>query len=174
MSDRDAAFASERDQAVAQSDAAVAALHRTFLATPYRPTSLSTAARAIVRLVDELNWLNAIVVAAVAPSERAPADHAACAVEVAAAAVLERGADLLTLMGGDCTELHAALAELSGALGQTGGRRDGVPAGRASRWRPPAGRPLAQASASSSPRSTPAFARRSWASRSRGSPRTSI
>jgi uncharacterized membrane protein YccC len=118
MSDRDAVFASERDQAVAQSDAAVAALHRTFLATPYRPTNLSTAARATVRLVDELNWLNAIVVAAVAPSERAPADHAACAVEVAAAAVLERGADLLTLMGGDCTELHAALAELSGALGR--------------------------------------------------------
>ena len=117
MSDRDAVFASERDQAVAQSDAAVAALHRTFLATPYRPTNLSTAARATVRLVDELNWLNAIVVAAVAPSERAPADHAACAVEVAAAAVLERGADLLTLMGGDCTELHAALAELSGAGG---------------------------------------------------------
>jgi hypothetical protein len=54
----------------------------------------------------------------VAPSERAPADHAACAVEVAAAAVLERGADLLALMGGDCTELHAALAELSGALGR--------------------------------------------------------
>jgi uncharacterized membrane protein YccC len=68
--------------------------------------------------LDELNWLNAIVVAAVAPSERAPADHAACAVEVAAAAVLERGADLLTLMGGDCTKLHAALAELSGALGR--------------------------------------------------------
>jgi uncharacterized membrane protein YccC len=118
MSDRDAVLASGRDHAVAQADAAVAALHRTFLATPYRPTNLSTAARATVRLVDELNWLNAIVVASVAPSERAPADHAACAVEVAAAAVLERGAELLALMGGDSAELHAALAQLTGALGR--------------------------------------------------------
>jgi uncharacterized membrane protein YccC len=118
MSDRGAVFASERDHAVAQADAAVAALHRTFLATPYRPTNLSTAARATVRLVDELNWLNAIVVASVAPSERAPADHAACAVEAAAAAVLERGAELLELMGGDSAELDAALAELAGALGR--------------------------------------------------------
>ena len=30
-----------------------------FFATPYRPTGLSTAARALVRLVDELGWLNA-------------------------------------------------------------------------------------------------------------------
>ena len=30
----------------------------TFFATPYRPTGLSTAARALVRLVDELRWLN--------------------------------------------------------------------------------------------------------------------
>ncbi len=71
-----------------------------------------------MRLVDELNWLNAIVVASVAPSERAPAGHAACAVELASAAVLERGAELLALMGGDCAELHAALAELTGALGR--------------------------------------------------------
>jgi hypothetical protein len=118
MSDRDAAFARERDHAVAQADAAVAALHRTFLATPYRPTNLSTAARTTVRLVDELNWLNAIVVTSVAPSERAPADHAACAVEAAAAAVLERGAELLELMGGEGAELDAALAELAGALGR--------------------------------------------------------
>jgi uncharacterized membrane protein YccC len=118
MSNRDAAFASDRDHAVAQADTAVATLHRTFLATPYRPTNLSTAARATVRLVDELNWLNAIVVASATPSEHAPADRAACAVEVAAAAVLERGAELLALTGGDCTELHVALAQLTGALRQ--------------------------------------------------------
>ena len=49
------------EQAIAEADAAVAALHRGFLATPYRPTGLSTPARTVVRLVDELNWLNAIV-----------------------------------------------------------------------------------------------------------------
>ena len=52
----------EHDDAVAAADEAVAALHATFFATPYRPTGLSTAARAVVRLVDELRWLNAIVV----------------------------------------------------------------------------------------------------------------
>ncbi len=116
LSGADAAFARDRDHAIAQADAAVASLHRTFLATPYRPTSLSTAARATVRLVDELNWLGAIVVDSVPPTEGSPADHAACAVEVAAAAVLQRGSELLEAMGGDCQDLHAALKELSDAL----------------------------------------------------------
>jgi uncharacterized membrane protein YccC len=116
LSGGDTAFASDRDHAVAQADAAVAALHRTFLATPYRPTSLSTAARATVRLVDELNWLGAIVADSVPSHEGAAADHAACAVEVAAAAVLQRGSELLETMGGDCQDLHAALEELNGAL----------------------------------------------------------
>jgi hypothetical protein len=52
----------DRDHAAAQSDQAVEALRRAFLATPYRPTGLSTPARTTVRLVDELIWLNSIVV----------------------------------------------------------------------------------------------------------------
>jgi uncharacterized membrane protein YccC len=115
LSEQDDAFALDRDHAVAQANEAVAAMHRSFLATPYRPTSLSTSARTIVRLVDELNWLNAIVVQSARPVEGAPVDHAACAVKVAAAAVLERGAELLDLTGGDCSDLHAALAELTSA-----------------------------------------------------------
>jgi uncharacterized membrane protein YccC len=117
MSGRDETFLSDRDHAVAQAEEAVAALHRGFLATPYRPTSLSTSARAVVRLVDELSWLNAIVVQSVDPAQ-APPDHAACAVKVAAAAVLERGAELLELTGGDCSELHTALSVLADALGK--------------------------------------------------------
>ena len=107
--------APERDQAVAQANDAVTALHRGFLATPYRPMSLSTAARTIVRLVDELGWLNAIVVESAQPVEGVPADLAACAVKRAAAAVLERGAELLAVNGGDCQQLHEALAELNDA-----------------------------------------------------------
>ena len=42
---------------------------RTFFATPYRPTGLTTAARAVVRLVDELQWLNAVVAARPAPAD---------------------------------------------------------------------------------------------------------
>jgi uncharacterized membrane protein YccC len=117
MSDRDETFKSDRDRAMTQAEEAVAALHRGFLATPYRPTGLSTSARTIVRLVDELNWLSAIFAQSVEPAQ-APADHAACAVKVAAAAVLERGAELLEVTGGDCRDLHAALGALADALGR--------------------------------------------------------
>jgi uncharacterized membrane protein YccC len=118
LSGSDAAFAHDHDHAVKQASAAVAALHRVFLATPYRPASLSTSGRTTVRLVDELNWLDAIVVQSVRPAGGAPVNHAACAVKVAAAAVLERGADLLEVTGGDCAELHAAMIELDDALGK--------------------------------------------------------
>ncbi len=67
LADRDATTAAAHEQAIAAADAAVAALHRGFLATPYRPTGLSTPARTIVRLVDELNWLNAIAQSTVDP-----------------------------------------------------------------------------------------------------------
>jgi len=115
LSDRDSSFASDREHAVAQARNAVAALHRVFLATPYRPASLSTSARAVVRLVDELNWVNAIVVGSVQPGVGTPVNRGACAVKVAAAAVLERGAELLEVTGGDCAALHGALVELTAA-----------------------------------------------------------
>jgi uncharacterized membrane protein YccC len=118
LSGSDAAFAHDHDHAVKQASAAVAALHRVFLATPYRPASLSTSGRTTVRLVDELNWLDTIVVQSARPAGGAPVNHAACAVKIAAAAVLERGADLLEVTGGDCAELHAAMIELDDALGK--------------------------------------------------------
>ena len=116
MSDRGDTFARERDRAIAAANDAVAALHRVFLATPYRPTSLNTAARTVVRLVDELNWMNAIVVQSAPPTEGAPVDRAACDVKVAAATVLERGAELLEVTGGDSAALRGALRELADAL----------------------------------------------------------
>ena len=71
MSDKDAQSSRDHDRAVAQANDAVAALHRGFLATPYQPTSLSTGARAIVRLVEELHWLNTIVIQSAQPLEGA-------------------------------------------------------------------------------------------------------
>src|SRR4051812_44552487 len=68
--------------AVADADDAVKRLHDTFFATPYRPTGLSTAARAVVRLVDELQWLSEI---AGGPPQPPVDDVAARAVTVAAA-----------------------------------------------------------------------------------------
>jgi hypothetical protein len=54
---------------------AVQAVERAFFATPYRPSGLSTDARAAVRLVDELRWLHSIVLRAApkpSPSQRIP------------------------------------------------------------------------------------------------------
>jgi len=118
MSERDEPSARALQHAVVQADAAVAALHRQFLATSYRPTSLNTAARTIVRLVDEVSWLNTITAQSARPVKGAPVNNPVCAVRVAAAAVLERGADLLEATGGDCEPLRAALGELTDALGR--------------------------------------------------------
>jgi uncharacterized membrane protein YccC len=110
--------AAERDAAVARADGAVDALHAVFFATPYRPTGLSTAARAVVRLVDELRWLNTIVAQA-APHPRGTTvyPHAA-AVMTAAALVLERGGGLLDAPRQSPDALHTALAELRARLSE--------------------------------------------------------
>ncbi len=105
--------ARDRDHAAAQADQAVEALRSAFLATPYRPTGLSTPARTTVRLVDELIWLNSIVIQ---PGlHRDGVNRAALRVKEAAAAVLDRAADLLDSRGGSSDELDAALTELAAA-----------------------------------------------------------
>jgi hypothetical protein len=103
------------DHAVAQASDALAALDRGFLSMPYQPTSLSTGARALVRLVEDLSWLNIVVVR---PTQHAqgPLSDSARAVLVAAAAALGRGADLLEQTGTGSDALHGALDELSEAL----------------------------------------------------------
>jgi uncharacterized membrane protein YccC len=121
MSSEDEQASRDYDRAVAQASEAIAALHRGFLATPYQPTSLSTAGRATVRLVDDLYWLNLIVVRPTQHVESALRD-AARAVLMAAAGVLERGADLLEQTDMDSGALHAALDELSDAASATEAR----------------------------------------------------
>ncbi len=111
--------AAEHEDAIAGARAAVGALHRVFLATPYRPTGLSTAARTVVRLVDELNWLDAILAQSPPHPPGIPVNQAALRVKVAAASTLERGADLLELHGGRPDELRAALAGLREAVALT-------------------------------------------------------
>jgi uncharacterized membrane protein YccC len=106
----------EHDAVVARADAAVVAVRRTFFATPYRPTGLSTPGRTVVRLVDELSWLDSIIVQAPPPSARIDPNRPVCAVKSSAALVLERGADLLEVSGGDSGALESALAELHDAL----------------------------------------------------------
>ncbi len=118
LSGRDEALAHDYDGAIAHAETAVAAMHRVFLATPYRPASLSTSGRATIRLVDELNWLGAIVAQSAPHHVVTPANRAVGAVKLDAATVLDRGAELLETVGGDCAELHAAIGELDGALGK--------------------------------------------------------
>jgi hypothetical protein len=78
---------------------ALTAMRGVFLATPYRPTGLTTAARAGVRLVDELQWLGGIVLAdaqresTAAPGAAPAAAHAGP--DDAAAAVLRAAAEVL-------------------------------------------------------------------------------
>jgi uncharacterized membrane protein YccC len=108
----------ERDAAIAGANDAVETLHAAFFATPYRPTGLSTAARAVVRLVDELRWLNTILVQAAPHEPGTTVDPNARAVKTAAAVVLERGADLLDAPEQSPDALHDALAELRARLSE--------------------------------------------------------
>jgi len=113
LSGMDEQFMRERDHAVAQADQAVEALRSAFLATPYRPTGLSTPARTTVRLVDEVIWLNSVLIQ---PGlHRDGVNRAALRVKEAAAAVLDRAADLLDSRGGSSDELDAARTELDAA-----------------------------------------------------------
>ena len=112
------ALAAERDAAIAQADSAVQELHAVFFATPYRPTGLSTAARTLVRLVDELKWLNNIVLRAAPRPQGTAHDPRVSAVKTAAAAVLERGADLLDAPQQSPDALHAAQTELRARLSE--------------------------------------------------------
>jgi uncharacterized membrane protein YccC len=107
-----------RGGAVDGANEAVEALHAVFFATPYRPTGLSTAARSVVRLVDELRWLNTIVLQGAPHARGMTVDPKAVAVKGAAALVLQRGADLLDAPGQSPEPLHAALAELRARLSE--------------------------------------------------------
>ena len=104
-------------EAVAGADAAVGAVQAGFFATPYRPTGLSTSARAVIRLVDELRWLNTVVLRSVltAPAAMKPRSEVR-AVKRAAAAALDAAADLLETPGRSGDALSAATAKLQAAL----------------------------------------------------------
>ena len=138
LSGMDEQSALDRDHAAAQADQAVEALRSAFLATPYRPTGLSTPARTTVRLVDELIWLNSIVIQ---PGlHRDGVNRAALRVKEAAGAVLDRASDLLDSRGGSSDELDAALTELAAAHAKL---QEGATAGLRVRSLRPASEPAA-------------------------------
>ncbi len=101
--------------AAAASAAAVQSLRTSFFATPYRPTGLTTSARILVRLVDELVWLEAILDRMPAGTSAGPAFSAVCDVKLAAADLLEAAAILLDSAKGDPAGLQPDLERLRGA-----------------------------------------------------------
>ena len=94
-------------------------LRGAFEATPYRPTGLSATSRAVVRLVDELTWLCAVLVdRSEYTDEPSTCDPAAHTVRRAAAGVLEAACDLLTDLNGDTVPMRARGKELRAALAE--------------------------------------------------------
>jgi hypothetical protein len=117
------------EQVRSQADASVATLDRLFLATPYRPTGLSTKARAEIRLVDELRWLAGVVLRARPPVRLAAANQAVCGVKLAAADVLDAAAAALA-SGGPAEDLKQARERLLDALRALETNTTGVPVGQ--------------------------------------------
>lgn len=102
--------------AVARADEAVHKMQSVFFATPYRPTGLTTDARAVIRLVDELRWLSGIVLRSM-PAHRPPrVAPEVSSVKVAAADVLASAADLLETPRATGGRLSAAMARMRAAL----------------------------------------------------------
>ena len=104
----------DHEQAANAAVEGVAALQRIFLATPYRPTGLNLATRAVVRLVDELNWLIIVVEGGASRRQFQVNDHT-CAVKLSSAEVLERAAALLEDSSRPVEALEEALTELAEA-----------------------------------------------------------
>jgi uncharacterized membrane protein YccC len=108
--------AADRDATIARSNDAIAALHDVFFATPYRPTGLSTGTRTLIRLVDELRWLNDIIAQSRPHPGGTGLDPRVGAAKSAAAQVLERGADQIEMPKRSPDGLHAAQAQLDAEL----------------------------------------------------------
>lgn len=104
-----------RDELIAESDAAVAALRTSFFGTPYRPTGLTAAARTLVRLVDEVVWLAEILRQTPQDGPAVVSDAEVCEVKLAAADLLERGADRLESAVADPDGLRLGLRRLRDA-----------------------------------------------------------
>jgi uncharacterized membrane protein YccC len=90
--------AGDVDEAVTRANAAVSELGATFLATPYRPSGLTTSTRAVVRLVDEVVWLKVILDNATATRHRSRrANPTVREVNRAAAVLLDHAGKALSL-----------------------------------------------------------------------------
>jgi uncharacterized membrane protein YccC len=111
----------EDPDSAAAAQAAMNKLKGTFRRTPYRPTTLSTSGRAMVRMIDELDWVSVVADQYRSAVKHAPAVADVGAVWDAAADVLDRCAHVLGLppdadSRAARTALDAALERLEAAM----------------------------------------------------------
>ena len=106
----------EDSDIVATSQAAIDALRRSYRRTAYRPTALTMGGRAMVRMIDELDWVSVIANQYGSSVRRAPAVVEVAAAWDAAANVLDRCADILDLAAD--ADTGTARASLDVALEQ--------------------------------------------------------
>jgi hypothetical protein len=106
------------EQARDAADAAIDTLDKLFLGTPYRPTGLTTKARAEIRLVDELRWLSTVILRSATETRPRTVDQPVCDVRLAAATALERAAEALgtNSTGQSREDLALARTQLRAAL----------------------------------------------------------
>jgi len=100
--------------ATAESSTAVGGLRTSFFATPYRPTGLATAARTLVRLVDEIIWLETVMDQMTTTAHHRFSEEV-CKVKVAAADLLEQATALLDAGRGPVDGLQPGLDRLEQA-----------------------------------------------------------
>jgi uncharacterized membrane protein YccC len=113
-SDAEAAHAA----AVAEADAAVDTMERRFFATPYQPGGLTTDGRALIKMIDELRWLDGIILrSAPMPRPRNP-EPSVLAVKQAAADVLDSAADRVEQPERDDNELRGSVERMRAALAE--------------------------------------------------------
>jgi len=101
---------------VSAAHAAVDTLHHGFLAAPLRPTGLSISSRAIVRLVDELLWLDAQLIELPQSVDATSMTPQALRIFSSSADVLGAGANLLNSPFTLSTKLDDALDDLRTTL----------------------------------------------------------
>ncbi|MGW4489663.1 FUSC family protein [Amycolatopsis sp. NPDC004368] len=105
----------EVDDVVAESSAAVTALRHSFFGTPYRPTGLTTSTRTLVRLIDEVVWLDEILARMPVAEGHGATTAAVSEVKLAAAVLLDHGAGLLQAAASAPDHLLTELARLRAA-----------------------------------------------------------
>ncbi len=96
----------------------VSTLQRQFLSAPWRPTGLSASDRSLVRLVDEIVWMNTMVTELDHDTRPSSLRGLSLAVQRGSAAVLTEAASLLEIRGSSLAPLATARRQLEVAMGE--------------------------------------------------------